>query len=114
MSVHVLSWVLRNSDETLGRRLVLLVLADHASEDGTQSWASVATIAHEARMSRSQVQRCLRGLEESGAIVEVARTKHGTHNYSVLMEGPHIAAGAASATEGGRDLRPEPSLEQPS
>ena len=101
MSVHVMSWVLRNSEATLGQRLVLLVIADHANHDGSKSWCSVATIAHEARLSRAQVQRCLRALESAGAIVETGKGPKGTHEYSVAM-GPQIEArGASSTTTGG-------------
>lgn len=102
LSVHVTSWVLKHSDTKLGARLVLLVIADHAGDDGTRSWCAVETIAHEARLSRSQVQRCLRQLESAGAIVETGKGPKGTHEYRVEMRGPQIAAG--------RKLRPEPSL----
>ena len=102
-----MSWVLRNSEETLGRRLVLLVLADHAKEDGTCSWPSVETIARETRLSERQARRCLRSLEESGAIVETGRSTKGTHIYTVVQ-------GGTSTTEGGVNMTPEPSLEQPS
>lgn len=103
MSVHVMSWVLRHSDETLGRRLVLLVIADHASEDGTQSWCSVSTLAREARLSRRATQDALRRLEASGAIVETGKGPRGTHEYRVAMGGAESAPGA--------DLAPKPSLE---
>jgi hypothetical protein len=87
MSVHVVSWVLRSSPETLGRRLVLLVLADHAREDGSSSWPAVETIAEQARLSRRQAQRALRDLESSGAITATGRSAKGTFVYSVNMSG---------------------------
>lgn len=121
MSVHVMSWVLRHSDETLGRRLVLLVIADHASEDGTQSWCSVSTLAREARLSRRATQDALRRLEASGAIVETGKGPRGTHEYRVAMGGAdsalggadHDVGGAQITTSGGAVTTPEPSLEQP-
>jgi hypothetical protein len=114
MSVLVMSWVLRNSPEKWGRRLVLLAIADHANDDGTECWASVATLAHKTRMSERQVRTCLRELEQSGAIVETGRTSRGTHNYTVIMvsaEGgeirpPENLAGAKSDAEGG-EIRPK-------
>lgn len=111
MSVHVISWVMENSDERLGRRLVLLVLADHAKKDGTNAWPSIDTIAHEARLSRAQVIRCLNELKEAEAIVERGSSRSGTKVYDVVM-GSHIATGGGriSASEGGRRMRPEPSL----
>lgn len=120
MSVHVLSWVLKHSEETLGRRLVLLVLADHAKEDGTCSWPAVETIATEARLSERQVQYALRGLEDAGSITCTGRTKKGTRVYSVNMGGANIApfggdttarGGAIYDTEGVQPIAPEPSLE---
>ena len=122
MSVHVLSWVLRHSEETLGRRLVLIVLADHAKEDGSSSWPSVNTIAREARMTRRPVQTALRQLEEHGAIIPVGTSKAGTTIYTIAMGGAESAQGGAEATQGGAlqaaqggaATAPKPSLKQPS
>ena len=130
MSVHVLSWVLKNSDETLGRRLVLIVLADHARDDGTGAWPSVQTIARETRMSERQVQRCLRDLEGSEAIERTGRhrvegQRHGTFIYAVKMkakgdnvsplEAPkgdiHAAKGDKSGAQRVSQMSPKPSLE---
>lgn len=85
MSVHVMSWVLRNSDARLGDRLVLLVLADHAKDDGTSAWPSVATIADEARLSRRGATYCLGNLERAGAIVKTGQSRHGTNVWTVVM-----------------------------
>lgn len=119
-----MTWVLTHSDERLGRRLVLLALADHAADDGTGAWPSVATIAGKARLSRSQTQRCLRELEDAGAIRAVGESAYGTTIYDLNMGaancgggaanptagGPHLrAGGAASTQEIASDLRPEPS-----
>ncbi len=120
MSVHVMSWVLKHSEETLGRRLVLLVLADHAKEDGTCSWPSVETIATEARLSERQTQYALRGLEEVGAIVQTGVAKTGTRVYSVNLHPGAISAplngkrGVQSTAGGVQPIAPEPSLLQPS
>jgi len=115
MSVHVMSWVLRHSEEKLGNRLVLLVLADHAADDGTDAWPSVDTIASEARLSRRQVQRCLRELEASGAIIPAGRSHKSTTVWGVNMSPPeddiYDAEGATSTTNGGDRMSPEPSLE---
>lgn len=111
-----MSWVLKHSDETLGRRLVLLVLADHAKEDGSGAWPSVETIAKEARLSERQVQYALRGLETSLSITCTGRTKKGTRVYAVHMRGADIAplaaqGGAIYDSEGVQPIAPEPSLE---
>jgi hypothetical protein len=78
VSIFPLSWVLRHSEEKLGRRLVLLVLADHAKEDGSMAWPSVETIAAHARLSRRAVQDALRELEKSGAIRKRGVSQAGT------------------------------------
>lgn len=94
MSVHVISWVLKHSEARLGDRLVLIVLADHASEDGTNAYPTLATIAQQARMSRRQVQRALRNLETQGLIKDRGRTDWGARRFDVAMS----------------DLSPKPSL----
>lgn len=120
MSLACMTWVLTNSDERLGRRLVLLVLADYAHDDGTRAFPSVDTMADKSRMSRSQVQRVLRQLLDSGAITKTGTTSTGTNIYAVSMEGSHIAApphprsrGAANPQSASAEMRPDPELEPP-
>jgi len=123
MSVHVMSWVFKHSEETLGRRLVLLVLADHAKEDGTEAWPSVQTIVEQARISERQVQYALRRLEEAGAITKTGRhrgqnQRYGTNVYSVNMKGANTAPldepkGAIYDIQRVPYSAPEPSLLQP-
>ncbi len=111
-----MSWVLRTSKATLGDRLVLLVLADHSSGDGTNSYPSVATIAAEALLSERQARYCLRRLEEAGSIVRSGKGPKGTTNYTIVMEGGQIlppyvkVQGAICDTRGGHSTAPEPSL----
>lgn len=119
MSVHVISWVLENSDEKLAARLVLLVLADHARKDGSMAWPDVETIASEARIDRRTAQRCLRGLEMSSAITRTGISRAGTTIWQVNMGGrqyvtPDNLEGAASDPLTGGTPPPEPSLDQPS
>lgn len=105
MSVHVMSWVLRHSEATLGARLVLLVLADHAREDGSAAWPAVETIATEARLSRRAVQAALRRLEEDGAISSSGQSRTGTTVYCVAMGGAESAP-VQQTHEGGEDSAP--------
>lgn len=86
MSVHAISWVLKHSEAKLGDRLVLIVLADHASSDGGDSYPSVATISREARMSSRQVQRSLYRLREAGAIRVTGRSAWKTTVYEIVMD----------------------------
>lgn len=107
MSLPVMVWVMKHSDETLGRRLVLLALAEFAHDDGTRAFPTVETISRRARLSESQTRVNLRALEASGAIVCTGKTTKGVRIYSVLMGGPESGGGPESEgadlpTEGGR------------
>jgi hypothetical protein len=113
VSVHVISWVLRNSEARLGDRLVLIALADHAKEDGTSAWPSVSTLASEAHLSEKQVQRCLAALKRDGRITETGKSKSGTRVYTVNMSEGQIVPPTNPSQNGDR-MSPEPSLKQPS
>lgn len=76
MSVAATSWVFEHAEATANDRVVLLVLADHAHDDGTGAYPSQATIARKARISVRTVRDCLRRLEASGEIVRDGR-RHG-------------------------------------
>jgi hypothetical protein len=105
VSLDAIVWVFRNAQATLGRRLVLLVLADFAHEDGTKSFPKVETIAEKARMSRKAVQTALRRLEDDGEIVCTGTTRSGTRIYSIVGMQPGENAGDNDAE--GRSSRPE-------
>ena len=119
MSVHVISWVLKQSDEEVaGRRLVLLVLADKADDDGTKAYPSVQTIAREARMSERGVRYALRELEKVGRIERLGiHPQAGTYEYRVVMRegGQGLPPGngrreeGQSTTESLSQIAPEPS-----
>lgn len=118
MSIHVLSWVLRESPTTGAQRLVLISLADHARDDGSSAWPSVATMQRDARLkSRRSVQSALRNLEEAGAIEQTGRHESGTAIYAVKMGGAKNApaqseaGGAQSTTSGGANSAPKPSID---
>jgi len=118
VSVHVLSWALRHSEARQSDRLVLLVLADHAKDDGTAAWPSVETIARQARISERQAQRALRSLEGDGEIRATGKSKSGTTVWEISGYRRHenldggvsecrpggdtgVAEGVTSAAEGG-------------
>lgn len=86
MSLQAMNWVFQNSPATLGKRLVLLALADHADDEGFDAYPSVATIAQKARMSERAVQYALRQLEDDAAIFCLGTSKHGTRNYAINMQ----------------------------
>lgn len=113
MSVHALSWVFRYSEATLGSRLVLLVLADHAKDDGTAAWPSVGTIASEARMTRRAVQASLRKLEAEGMVESTGVSRAGTTVYRVVGVGGVVTAGGVIDDQNTSRTTPEPSRNRP-
>jgi Helix-turn-helix domain len=116
-------------------KMVLLVIADHASDDGTEAWPSQATIAKKASISIRTVQRCVNSLQSQGFLRmekhaggskncrEDRRPHRYTINLTMLRDGavtPRQADtnGATPATDTGRLPRPknhtiEPSIETP-
>jgi len=103
VSVHVLSWALRHSEARQSDRLVLLVLADHAKDDGTAAWPSVETIATQARISERQAQRALRSLEGAGEIRPTGRSRSGTTVWEISGYRRHegLDAGVSECHPGG-------------
>jgi hypothetical protein len=122
VSVHAVSWVLKHSEARLGDRLVLLALAEHAHGDGSNAYAAVETLAHEARLSERQAQRCLRNLERDGAITPTGVASKGQVVYRLNM-GRQIVTptkshpdksgveGVTNPAEIVSDLSPEPKEE---
>ena len=132
MSVQAMSWVIEKSKHKSGELVVLLMIANHARSDGRGSWPSVATLAAESRMTRRQVQRCVRRLEKSGELATAKNAGPGGANlYSLplmaldadLHRGVKMsqevgvirdARGRNSQHEGATPMSPESSLKQPS
>jgi hypothetical protein len=121
-----MAWVLRNSKATLGSRLVLLVLADYADEEGGSCWPSVKTIARETLLSERQVQYNLRHLAQIGEIaVEEEGGGRKSTRYKVCMgESPGVQylhpsepsnelRGATHCTPGVQPIAPDPLVEPP-
>lgn len=102
MSVRALSWALREAPvSNKSELLTLIVLCDHAHDDGDGAYPSVETIARMARLSERGAQTALRSLERAGLIE--AKRRHGTTTvYRVVMI-PACAppGGAATAPPGG-------------
>lgn len=81
MSVYVVSQVFRESGAELGSRLVLLVLADAAHNDGV-TWISQGEIARLSRLNESHVRDCLRSLEALGEL-ETRKAQRGRRRINV-------------------------------
>jgi Helix-turn-helix domain len=68
LSWQAVTWVLEESEATLGSRLVLLSIASHANREGKCAFPSLDTIAKETLMCRREVIYCVGALEESGEL----------------------------------------------
>mgnify|MGYP003334953040 FL=1 len=120
--------------------MVLLVIADHASDDGTDAWPSQATIASKASISIRTVQRTVNTLVAKGYLwlqkgaggSATCRDDRRPHRYTIVLaklRGDTVTTrqergdsesnnGATLATSTGRLSRPmnhpnEPSNETP-
>jgi Helix-turn-helix domain len=67
--------------------LILLALADHARDDGSRIYPSIATIARKTKYNRRTVQRIMRKLEER-EILEVVKksVRYGTTEYLIRCD----------------------------
>jgi len=79
MSIRVMSLVWE-TDLPPSEKLVLLVIADHADDEGGNAFPSVRRVARRASMSERSVQRILRRLCDCG-LVEIEENKGGTWDY---------------------------------
>lgn len=113
--------VFERSEATLASRLVLLAMADHAHDDGSNAFAAVPTLARKAKVKRRAVQRAIRWAERECEIVWTKdTTKRGVRIYhmaivepfALSIEGRHpVTGGASERREGGVIVTPEPSVE---
>lgn len=67
MSVRAITWAWEQQIPPNGK-ILLVALADHAHDDGRNSYPSVATLCHKTGLSRSTVQRLLTSLVNEGVI----------------------------------------------
>lgn len=88
MSIRVMQWVWENSPASRGERLVLLAIADCASDDGTKAWPSMETIAQKANLSVRACQAAIRRLTKEGHLTVAMQTgPHRCNRYTVVMTG---------------------------
>jgi len=70
MSLRAMLWALEHAPvQNPARLVVLLALADRASDDGTAAWPTVAWLAQRARCSERSVQRYLQALQEEDRVI---------------------------------------------
>ena len=69
MSWKCVRRVLAHSSTSASSRLVLVVIAEHAREDGTNSFCSAQTLANETGLSVRQVRTLLHKLQATGELL---------------------------------------------
>lgn len=89
MSVRILSEVFEKSETTGNARLVLIVLADCASDEGT-CWPSLRKIVQMSKVSEETVRKYLRAFEAIG-LIEVeerfdAKGRRTSNIYTIKTE----------------------------
>lgn len=68
MSVKVMSLIWDRSRHQGSGLLIMLAIADNASDDGANAWPSVTTLAKKTRLNIRSVPRLLKELEASGEL----------------------------------------------
>lgn len=89
MSVHVMALCFRAKFGNPYLKAVALALADHAHDDGSNIWPSVASVAEKTEIAPRTVQYKLRELEDCGLIACVAEGGKGpkdTREYRFDMQ----------------------------
>jgi predicted transcriptional regulator len=87
MSIKVATLVLKYGPRPLFDFLVLLALANHASDFGDECWPSVKTIAAEMRIGESTVSRSLKTLAADGWISVMRKSKdHKGNAYRIALQ----------------------------
>ena len=105
MSVHIISAVLkcREKELTPARRMVLVVLADHAAGDDARCWPSQKLIGEEAGCEVRTVKHHLKWLEENKFITR--STKHlGQGNGSRTSYKIHLGRLDGTAPNEGAEI----------
>lgn len=84
MALDPILWAMKDAPvRDAGERMILMVLAEHADEDGCNAFPSISTLARYALCSTRNVQLKLRALADRGLIVE------GDQRYPALLKLPH-------------------------
>lgn len=113
MSIRVLTWVLEHSPAEGSARLVQIVLADKANDDGTGAYPSIETIGRQARIrSRTTVKDALKKLQALDQIERAGESQWGTKVWTVTMRAPEGGSESDPRSDPGArgpETDPEPS-----
>ena len=86
MSIKIMTRVWDLSEHKGTARLLLLALADHASDDGV-AWPGIPRLAHKTKVTERQVKRLLRTLEQSGELYTNVQGGRGNANLYLITLG---------------------------
>jgi hypothetical protein len=86
MSIVMIERVLADAAAKGAAWQVLVVLASHASDDGTGAYPSVQTLVAKTNLTHRAVRRALAGLEREGYVRRVGKSKYDTVNYTLTPE----------------------------
>ena len=87
MSIKAMNWVWEHSRTIGNDRLLLLAIADRASDEGMDAWPSIKTLAKKTKLHERTVQRCLKNIEALGELeIRHSEGAHGTNVYIVRMD----------------------------
>ena len=84
MAIEVMTRVWKEGPEDKTETLVLLYLADKASEDGTKCYPSISRIADRCRLSRQGAMNVLARLEDKGWITKHSGGGRGYPNHYTI------------------------------
>jgi hypothetical protein len=97
MSVEVMSMVFKRYPHGGGERVLALALADHAHDDGSRVFPSVALLAKKSMQSARTVQYQLRKMEAMGWLIKVSDGSGGRSNTTEYCISPDWLKGAILA-----------------
>lgn len=91
MSYQAVTWVLRFSRSVGAARMVLISIASHADDAGSNSWPSQKTIAKESSLSEFWVGKSIKKLVALGELRATAPSKN-TRGKSYLYSLPLVSS----------------------
>jgi Helix-turn-helix domain len=98
MAINVIEWVWNHSRSKHDSRLVLLAIADNASSNGKEAWASVKEIMRKANCGERSVRTAIGTLEAMGELIVHRNAGPGGVNRYEIVMGLYGDGGRSAAT----------------
>lgn len=110
-----MNWVWEQSPVKGNERLLLLAIADCASDDGTNAYPSKQKLKDKTKLDLSTIRRIVKRLEQQGQLVVYRSDQRGRANvYDVVMTSPDQAVdNSADAVDKDVDNFPEVGAQRP-